>query len=60
MLSEIAQTVFGPGVMGNILYFFGASVDCGHSFTCCNTCFKGFLELASFVAEKRFSSAPGL
>ena len=58
MLSEIARTVFGHGVMGNILYFSVQASSAAILFAGANTGFNGFPALASFVAEDRFLPRP--
>jgi amino acid transporter len=58
MLSEIARTVFGNGVIGNILYFLVQAASAAILFTGANTSFSGFPPLASFVAEDRFLPRP--
>ncbi|HZE18093.1 MAG TPA: APC family permease, partial [Mycobacterium sp.] len=58
MLSEIARTVFGHEVIGDILYFLVQASSAAILFTGCNTSFSGFPPLASFVAEDRFLPRP--
>jgi amino acid transporter len=58
MLSEIARTVFGHGVLGNVLYFAVQASSAAILFTGANTGFNGFPALASFVAEDRFLPRP--
>ncbi|OSC29748.1 DNA-binding protein [Mycobacterium vulneris] len=58
MLSEIARTVFGHGVIGNILYFLVQASSAAILFTGANTSFTGFPPLASFIAEDRFLPRP--
>jgi amino acid transporter len=58
MLSEIARTVFGNGMIGNILYFLVQATSAAILFTGANTSFSGFPPLASFVAEDRFLPRP--
>jgi amino acid transporter len=58
MLSEIARTVFGNGVIGDILYFLVQASSAAILFTGANTSFSGFPPLASFVAEDRFLPRP--
>jgi amino acid transporter len=58
MLSEIARTVFGHGVLGNVLYFSVQASSAAILFTGANTGFNGFPALASFVAEDRFLPRP--
>ena len=58
MLSEIARTVFGHGVLGNLLYFAVQASSAAILFTGANTGFNGFPALASFVAEDRFLPRP--
>lgn len=58
MLSEIARTVFGQGVVGNVLYFLVQASSAAILFTGANTSFSGFPPLASFVAEDRFLPRP--
>jgi amino acid transporter len=58
MLSEIARTVFGHGVLGNILYFSVQASSAAILFAGANTGFNGFPALASFVAEDRFLPRP--
>ena len=58
MLSEIARTVFGHGMLGNILYFAVQASSAAILFTGANTGFNGFPALASFVAEDRFLPRP--
>jgi amino acid transporter len=54
MLSEIARTVFGSGVIGHILFFLMQVATAGILFTGANTAFNGFPALASFIAGDRF------
>ncbi len=58
MLSEIARTVFGHGVLGNLLYFSVQASSAAILFAGANTGFNGFPALASFVAEDRFLPRP--
>ena len=58
MLSEITRTVFGHGVMGNVLYFMVQASSAAILFAGANTGFNGFPALASFVAEDRFLPRP--
>jgi amino acid transporter len=58
MLSEIARTVFGHGVLGNVLYFSVQASSAAILFAGANTGFNGFPALASFVAEDRFLPRP--
>ncbi len=58
MLSEITRTVFGHGVMGNVLYFLVQASSAAILFAGANTGFNGFPALASFVAEDRFLPRP--
>ncbi len=58
MLSEIARTVFGNGVIGHILYFLVQAASAAILFTGANTSFNGFPPLTSFVAEDRFLPRP--
>jgi amino acid transporter len=58
MLSEIARTVFGHGLLGNILYFSVQASSAAILFAGANTGFNGFPALASFVAEDRFLPRP--
>lgn len=58
MLSEIARTVFGQGLLGNILYFSVQASSAAILFAGANTGFNGFPALASFVAEDRFLPRP--
>jgi amino acid transporter len=58
MLSEIARTVFGHGVFGNVLYFSVQASSAAILFAGANTGFNGFPALASFVAEDRFLPRP--
>ncbi|UMB70868.1 APC family permease [Mycobacterium paraterrae] len=58
MLSEITRTVFGHGVLGNILYFSVQASSAAILFAGANTGFNGFPALASFVAEDRFLPRP--
>jgi amino acid transporter len=58
MLSEIARAVFGPGVVGGILYFLVQASTAAILYTGGNTSFNGFPALASFVAEDRFMPRP--
>ncbi|OBH83903.1 APC family permease [Mycobacterium scrofulaceum] len=54
MLSQVARTVFGNGVIGNVLYILVQTSSAAILFTGANTSFNGFPALASFVAEDRF------
>ncbi len=54
VLSEIARTVFGHGVAGNVCYILVQVSTAAILFTGANTSFNGFPALASFVAEDRF------
>ena len=54
VLSEIARTVFGHGVAGNVCYILVQVSTAAILFTGANTSFNGFPVLASFVAEDRF------
>lgn len=54
MLSEIARTVFGNGVIGDVLYILVQTSTAAILFTGANTSFNGFPALANFVAEDRF------
>ncbi len=58
MLSEIARTVFGHGVLGNVLYLSVQASSAAILFAGANTGFNGFPALASFVAEDRFLPRP--
>jgi hypothetical protein len=58
MLSEIARSVFGHGVFGNILYLSVQASSAAILFAGANTGFNGFPALASFVAEDRFLPRP--
>jgi amino acid transporter len=58
MLSEIARTVFGQGLLGNTLYFSVQASSAAILFAGANTGFNGFPALASFVAEDRFLPRP--
>jgi amino acid transporter len=58
MLSEIARTVFGHGVLGDVLYFSVQASSAAILFAGANTGFNGFPALASFVAEDRFLPRP--
>jgi amino acid transporter len=58
MLSEITRTVFGHGVLGNVLYFMVQASSAAILFAGANTGFNGFPALASFVAEDRFLPRP--
>ncbi len=58
MLSEIARTVFGNGVIGHILYFLVQAASAAILFTGANTSFNGFPPLTSFVAEDSFLPRP--
>jgi amino acid transporter len=58
MLSEITRTVFGHGVLGNVLYFLVQASSAAILFAGANTGFNGFPALASFVAEDRFLPRP--
>jgi hypothetical protein len=58
MLSEIARTVFGNGVIGHILFFLMQAATAAVLFTGANTSFNGFPALASFVAADRFLPRP--
>jgi amino acid transporter len=58
MLSEIARTVFGHGLLGNSLYFLVQAATAAILFTGANTGFNGFPALSSFVAEDRFLPRP--
>jgi amino acid transporter len=58
MLSEIARTVFGHGLLGNILYLSVQASSAAILFAGANTGFNGFPALASFVAEDRFLPRP--
>jgi amino acid transporter len=54
VLSEIARSVFGHGLVGNILYVLVQTATAAILYTGANTSFNGFPALASFVAEDRF------
>jgi amino acid transporter len=58
MLSEIARTVFGHGILGKILYFSVQASSAAILFAGANTGFNGFPALASFVAQDRFLPRP--
>jgi amino acid transporter len=58
MLSEIAQAVFGNGVVGKLLYFLVQASTAAILFTGCNTSYNGFPALSSFVAQDRFLPRP--
>ena len=58
MLSEIARTVFGNGLIGHILFFLVQTTTAAILFTGANTSFNGFPALASFVAADRFLPRP--
>ena len=58
MLSEIARTVFGNGLIGHILFFLMQAATAAILFTGANTAFNGFPALASFVAADRFLPRP--
>jgi amino acid transporter len=58
MLSEIARTVFGSGVLGHALFFLMQAATAAILFTGANTAFNGFPALASFVAADRFLPRP--
>ncbi|HTQ21397.1 APC family permease [Mycobacterium sp.] len=54
VLSQIAQAVFGKGMLGDVLFFLVQMATAAILFTGANTSFNGFPALASFVAEDRF------
>jgi amino acid transporter len=54
VLSQIARSVFGNGVIGNVLYVLVQASSAAILYTGANTSFNGFPALASFVAEDRF------
>ena len=54
VLSSVARAVFGPGVIGNIMYLLVQASSAAILYTGANTSFNGFPALASFVAEDRF------
>jgi amino acid transporter len=58
MLSEIARTVFGSGVLGYIFFFLMQAATAAILFTGANTAFNGFPALASFIAADRFLPRP--
>jgi amino acid transporter len=58
MLSEIARTVFGSGVLGHIFFFLMQTATAAILFTGANTAFNGFPALASFIAAERFLPRP--
>jgi len=58
MLSEIARTVFGSGVIGHALFFLMQAATAAILFTGANTSFNGFPALASFVAADSFLPRP--
>ncbi len=58
MLSQIAQAVFGSGLIGKVLYFLVQAATALILYTGGNTSFNGFPALASFVAEDRFLPRP--
>lgn len=58
MLSEIAQAVFGHGVIGNVMYFLVQASTAAILYTGGNTSFNGFPALASFVAGDQFLPRP--
>ncbi len=58
MLSEIARTVFGHGMIGKILFFLLQAASAAILFNGANTSFNGFPALTSFVAEDRFLPRP--
>ena len=54
VLSQVARTVFGNGVIGNSMYVLVQISTAAILYTGANTSFNGFPALASFVAEDRF------
>jgi amino acid transporter len=54
VLSQVARTVFGNGVIGNSMYVLVQVSTAAILYTGANTSFNGFPALASFVAEDRF------
>ncbi len=54
VLSQVARTVFGNGVIGNTMYVLVQISTAAILYTGANTSFNGFPALASFVAEDRF------
>jgi amino acid transporter len=58
MLSEIAQAVFGHGVIGKVMYFVVQASTAAILYTGGNTSFNGFPALASFVAGDQFLPRP--
>jgi amino acid transporter len=58
MLSEIARSVFGDGVIGKVLYFLVQAATALILYTGGNTSFNGFPALTSFVAEDSFLPRP--
>ncbi len=54
VLSQIAHTVFGNGLLGNTMYILVQVSTAAILYTGANTSFNGFPALASFVAEDRF------
>ena len=58
MLSEIARTVFGSGMLGHIFFLLMQAATAAILFTGANTAFNGFPALASFIAADRFLPRP--
>jgi amino acid transporter len=54
VLAQEADTVFGPGVLGRVLFYAVQAGTAAILFTGANTSFSGFPFLASFVAEDSF------
>jgi amino acid transporter len=54
VLSQVARTVFGNGLIGNGMYVLVQVSTAAILYTGANTSFNGFPALASFVADDRF------
>jgi amino acid transporter len=54
VLSQVARTVFGNGMIGNVMYVMVQVSTAAILYTGANTSFNGFPALANFVAEDRF------
>jgi hypothetical protein len=58
MLSEIGRSVFGHGIIGNVLFFLLQAASAAILYNGANTSFNGFPALTHFVAEDSFLPRP--
>src|ERR1700734_3511975 len=58
MLSEIGRSVFGHGMIGNVLFFLLQAASAAILYNGANTSFNGFPSLTPFVAEDSFLPRP--